>query len=145
MLISRRVTHCAFFVSRVLLTWSGTIIVNHLRGLLIKSLVYWVVPDNFSNLNPSGTFINHLCIEYCCHIWSGAPAIYLEILDKIQRRICNIINFDLASRLPSQFPTNVTWLSFVFSLNIFMVVLMSFLPFILIVYFLTFLISKILF
>ena len=23
------------------------------------------------------------CIEYCCHVWAGAPSYYLELLDKI--------------------------------------------------------------
>ena len=24
------------------------------------------------------------CMEYCCHIWAGAPSCYLELLDKLQ-------------------------------------------------------------
>ena len=23
------------------------------------------------------------CMEYCCHVWSGAPSCYLELLDKL--------------------------------------------------------------
>ena len=23
------------------------------------------------------------CMEYCCHIWAGAPSCYLELLDKL--------------------------------------------------------------
>lgn len=30
------------------------------------------------------------CYEYSCHIWSGASAVYLEILEKSQRRICDV-------------------------------------------------------
>ncbi|CAE1275264.1 unnamed protein product [Acanthosepion pharaonis] len=43
------------------------------------------------------------CMEYCCHIWPGSPsrAVHLKVLDKIQRRICNVIGPDLASRLQS--------------------------------------------
>ena len=26
-------------------------------------------------------------VEYCCHVWAGAPSIYLELLDKLQKRI----------------------------------------------------------
>ena len=26
-----------------------------------------------------------LCMEYCCHIWAGAPSCYLELLDKLQK------------------------------------------------------------
>ena len=28
------------------------------------------------------------CMEYCCHIWAGAPSWYLELLDKPQKRMC---------------------------------------------------------
>ena len=28
------------------------------------------------------------CMEYCCHVWAGAPSCYLELLDKLQNRIC---------------------------------------------------------
>lgn len=62
----------------------------------------------------------HPCLEYCCHTWSGAPAIYLEILDKIQR-ISNIIGLFLVSRLQSlSHPQNVT--SYAFSINTLMVI-----------------------
>ena len=27
------------------------------------------------------------CMEYCCHIWAGAPSCYLELLGKLQKRI----------------------------------------------------------
>ena len=27
-------------------------------------------------------------IKYCCHTWAGAPSCYLELLDKLQKRIC---------------------------------------------------------
>ena len=25
------------------------------------------------------------CMEYCCHLWAGAPSCYLELLDKLQK------------------------------------------------------------
>ena len=28
------------------------------------------------------------CMEYCCHIWAGTASCYLELLDKLQKRIC---------------------------------------------------------
>ncbi len=43
------------------------------------------------------------CMEYCCHIWSGAPSVCLGVLDRLQRRICNIVGPALASRLQSLF------------------------------------------
>ena len=27
------------------------------------------------------------CMKYCCHVWAGAPSYYLELLDKLQKRI----------------------------------------------------------
>ena len=31
------------------------------------------------------------CMEYCCHVWAGAPSCYLELLDKLQKQICRTI------------------------------------------------------
>ena len=31
------------------------------------------------------------CMEYCCHVWAGAPSCYLELLDKLQKRICKTV------------------------------------------------------
>ena len=31
------------------------------------------------------------CMEYCCHVWAGAPSCYLELLDKLQKRICRTV------------------------------------------------------
>ena len=28
------------------------------------------------------------CMEYCCHVWAGAPSCYLELLDKLPKQIC---------------------------------------------------------
>ena len=25
------------------------------------------------------------CMEYCCHVWAGAPSCHLELLDKLQK------------------------------------------------------------
>ena len=27
------------------------------------------------------------CMEYCCYVWAGAPSCYLELLDKLQKRV----------------------------------------------------------
>ena len=29
-------------------------------------------------------------MEYCCHMWAGAPSCYLDLLDKKQKQICRI-------------------------------------------------------
>ena len=39
------------------------------------------------------------CIKYCCHVWAGAPTCYLELLDKLQKRICRTVGPSLAASL----------------------------------------------
>ena len=39
------------------------------------------------------------CMEYCCHVWAGAPSCYLELLDKLQKRICRTVGPSLATSL----------------------------------------------
>ena len=39
------------------------------------------------------------CMGYCCHIWAGAPGCYLELLDKLQKRICRVVGPSLAASL----------------------------------------------
>ena len=39
------------------------------------------------------------CIEYCCHVWAGAPSCYLELLHKLQKRICRTVGPSLAACL----------------------------------------------
>ena len=38
-----------------------------------------------------------LCMEYCCHVWAGAPSCYLELLDKLQKQICRTVGPSLAA------------------------------------------------
>ena len=39
------------------------------------------------------------CIEYCCHVWAGTPSYYLELLEKLQKRICRTVGPSLAASL----------------------------------------------
>ena len=39
------------------------------------------------------------CMEYCCHVWAGAPNCYLELLDKQRKRLCRTIGSSLAASL----------------------------------------------
>ena len=39
------------------------------------------------------------CMEYCCHVWADAPSCYLELLDKLQKRICRTVGPSLAASL----------------------------------------------
>ena len=58
------------------------------------------------------------CVEYCCHVWAGAPSCYLELLDKLQKWICRIVGpLPVASLEPLAHRLNVTSLSF-FSIGI---------------------------
>ena len=41
----------------------------------------------------------HLCMEYCCHVWAGAPSYYLKLLDKLQKRIRRTVGPSLAASL----------------------------------------------
>ena len=40
-------------------------------------------------------------MEYCCHVWAGAPSCYLELLGKLQKRICRTVGPSLAASLGS--------------------------------------------
>ena len=52
------------------------------------------------------------CMEYCCHVWAGAPSCYLGLLDKLQERICRIVGTSLADSLePLTHRRNVASLS----------------------------------
>ena len=52
------------------------------------------------------------CMEYCCHVWAGAPSCYLELLDKLQKQICRTVGPSLAASLePLTHRRNVASLS----------------------------------
>ena len=38
-------------------------------------------------------------MEYCYRVWAGAPSCYLELLDKLQKRICGTVGPSLPSSL----------------------------------------------
>ena len=38
-------------------------------------------------------------MEYCCHVWAGAPRYYLELLYKLQKWICRAVGPSLAPSL----------------------------------------------
>ena len=52
------------------------------------------------------------CMEYYCHVWAGAPSCYMELLDKLQKRICRTVGRSLAASLePLAHRRNVASLS----------------------------------
>ena len=36
-------------------------------------------------------------MKCCCHVWAGAPSCYLDLLDKLQKRICRTVGPSLAT------------------------------------------------
>ena len=41
------------------------------------------------------------CMEYCFHVWAGASSCYLELFDKLQKRIYRAVGHSLAASLES--------------------------------------------
>ena len=35
------------------------------------------------------------CMEYCCHVWAGAPTCYLELIDKLQNKYAGLLVLQL--------------------------------------------------
>ena len=78
-------------------------------GVLIRSLKF-LSPEVALYLYKSTI---RPCMEYCCHVWAGAPSCYLDLLDKLQKRICRIVGPSLAASLePLAHRRNVASLSF---------------------------------
>ena len=38
-------------------------------------------------------------MEFCCHVWVGAPSCYLDLLDKLQKWICRTVGPSIANSL----------------------------------------------
>ena len=64
-------------------------------GALIRSMKF-LSPEVVLYLYKSTI---HACMEYCCHVCAGAPCWYLELLDKLQKRICRTVGPLLAAWL----------------------------------------------
>ena len=43
-------------------------------------------------------------MEYCCHVWADAPSCYLELLDKLEKRVCRTAGPSLAASLEPLLP-----------------------------------------
>ena len=51
-------------------------------------------------------------VKYFCHVWTGTPSCYLELLDKLQKQICWTVGPSLAASLePFAHQCNVARLS----------------------------------
>ena len=78
------------------LDWSSYIIsiaktASKKIGALICSMKFLYSGTGKSAIRP--------CMEYCCHVLSGAPSCYLEMLDELQKRVCGTVGPSLAGSL----------------------------------------------
>ena len=51
----------------------------------------WICSIHNSTMQP--------CMEYCCHVWTGASNCYLDMLDKLQKRFCKTVDSSFAASL----------------------------------------------
>ena len=56
-------------------------------------------------------------MEYCCHIWAGAPSCYLELLDKLKNEYAGLLVLQLLLLLNSWLIVEM-WQAKVFSIGI---------------------------
>ena len=99
-----------------LLNWFGTPTLSLLLKLPTGKLGLWFILRSFILPNLLWYSIL-LCMEYYCHVWAGAPSCYLELLDKLQKRICRTVGPSLAASLePLAHGRNVASLSLFLSL-----------------------------
>ena len=64
-------------------------------GALIRSMKF-LSPEVALYLSK---FTIYLCMEYCCHVWAGAPSCYLKLFVKLRKRICRTVGPSLAAFL----------------------------------------------
>ena len=80
-------------------------------GALIRSMKF-LSPEVALHLHKSTI---RPCMEYCCHVWAGTPSCYLDLLDKLQKRICRIVGPSIATSLePLAHRQNVANLSLLY-------------------------------
>ena len=78
-------------------------------GALIRSMRF-VSPEAALYLYKSTIWP---CMEYCCHVCASVPNCYLEMLDKLQKRICRTVGLSRAASVePLPYRQNVVILSF---------------------------------
>ena len=99
--------------NHLLRCWGWPSLVNWIEALTI-SLLLKLLPEVGLYLYKSTICP---CIEYCCHVWAGAPSCYLELLDKVQKQICRIVGPNFAASLePLANRQNVASLKLVFAI-----------------------------
>ena len=82
----------------------------------INSQIKWLASEQTNKKRFPNRLIKSVVMEYCCHVWAGAPICYLELLDKLQKGICKTVGPSLAASLePLAHYRNVAWLSLYYS------------------------------
>ena len=81
--------------------WVGPLTLSLLLKLLQRNMETWFVLWSFFLLRLLGSFKPTIrpCMEYCCHVWVGVSGCYLQLLDKLQKRICRTVGPSLAASL----------------------------------------------
>ena len=87
--------------------WGGLSLLNEI-GALTLSLLLKLPPRKHEPLCRSMKFLSPevvlclyksticSCMEYCCHVWAGAPYCYLDLLDKLQKQIRRSVGSSLS-------------------------------------------------
>ena len=95
------------------LDWGPAKTVSKKIGALVRSMKFTSLEValylNKSTILP--------CMEYFCHVWTGAPRCYLELLDMLQKQISRTVGLSLTVSVePLAYCRNVV--SLVFSIGI---------------------------
>ena len=104
------------------LTWSEAFISYLLLKLSPRNLEPWFILFVFFCFSPEvDTYLYQSairpCMEYCFHVWAGAPGCYLEMSDKLQKRRCRTVGPSLAASLETlAHRRNIVSLSLFYSL-----------------------------
>ena len=96
------------------LDW-GSYIISIAEKASKKIRAYWIRSKKFLSREVALYLYKYTiwpCLKYCCHFWIGTPSCYLELLDKLQKRICRTVGLSLAAFLePLAYRWNVASLS----------------------------------
>ena len=57
-------------------------------------------------------------MEYCCHVWAGAPSSYLEVLHKLQKQVFRTVSPLLGVSLEPLGHRQIVAIAYVFSTGI---------------------------
>ena len=98
-----------------LLNWIGALTLSILLKLPPRKLGALIHSMKFVSPEVDLYFYEYTiqpCMEYGCRVWAGAPSCYLELLEKLQKRICRTVGLSIAASLePLAHSQNIASLS----------------------------------